>query len=131
MKYCGIDLHSNNSVISVIDEEDRVLAETRLANDLEMIIGLMKPWQAELAGVEVESTFNWYWLVDGLKAAGFTSLGQHHCNQEIRRTQAQRRRSRCALLGPSATTQAPCQLHAHIGHAYRSRRSPPWKTLDR
>jgi hypothetical protein len=24
-----------------------------------------------LLGVVVESTYNWYWLVDGLKAAGF------------------------------------------------------------
>ena len=72
MKYCGIDLHSNNSVVSVVDEEDHVVAEKRLPNDLEKIIGLIKPWQAELAGVVVESTFNWYWLVDGLKAAGFT-----------------------------------------------------------
>jgi transposase len=72
MKYCGIDLHSNSSVVSVVDEEDHVVAEKRLPNDLEKIIGLIKPWQAELAGVVVESTFNWYWLVDGLKAAGFT-----------------------------------------------------------
>lgn len=72
MKYCGIDLHSNNSVVSVLDEQDHVVAEKRLPNDLEKIIGLMKPWQAELAGVVVESTFNWYWLVDGLKDAGFT-----------------------------------------------------------
>jgi transposase len=72
MKYCGIDLHSNNSVVSVIDEADHVVAEKRLPNDLEKIIGLMKPWQSELAGVVVESTFNWYWLVDGLKEAGFT-----------------------------------------------------------
>lgn len=30
------------------------------------------PWQEELAGVVVESTFNWYWLTNGLKVAGFT-----------------------------------------------------------
>lgn len=72
MKYCGIDLHSNNSVVSVLDEQDHVVAEKRLPNDLEKIIGLIKPWQSELAGVVVESTFNWYWLVDGLKVAGFT-----------------------------------------------------------
>ena len=72
MKYCGIDLHSNNSVVSVLDEQDHVVAEKRLPNDLEKIIGLIKPWQSELAGVVVESTFNWYWLVDELKDAGFT-----------------------------------------------------------
>ncbi|TRZ55180.1 MAG: IS110 family transposase [Rhodocyclaceae bacterium] len=71
MKYCGIDLHSNNSVVTVLDEEDRVVAEKRLPNDLVKILGLLAPWQDELAGVVVESTFNWYWLVDGLQAAGF------------------------------------------------------------
>lgn len=34
MKYSGIDLHSNNSVVTVTDEEDRVVAEKRLPNDL-------------------------------------------------------------------------------------------------
>lgn len=71
MKYSGIDLHSNNSVVSVTDEEDRVLVEKRLPNDLEKIIALLSPWRDELAGVVVESTFNWYWLVDGLQAVGF------------------------------------------------------------
>ena len=33
MKYSGIDLHSNNSVVTVTDEEDRVIAEKRLPND--------------------------------------------------------------------------------------------------
>lgn len=71
MKYSGIDLHSNNSVVTVTDEEDRVLVEKRLPNDLEKIIALLSPWRDELAGVVVESTFNWYWLVDGLQAVGF------------------------------------------------------------
>ena len=72
MKYCGIDLHSNNSLVSVPDVEDHVVAEKRVPNDLAKIIGLIEPWRAELAGVVVESTFNWYWLVDELKDAGFT-----------------------------------------------------------
>ncbi|MBT9173981.1 MAG: hypothetical protein DDT21_02392 [Syntrophomonadaceae bacterium] len=72
MKYSGIDLHSNNSVVTVTDEEDRVVAEKRLPNDLAKILGFLMPWREELAaGVVVESTFNWYWLVDGLQAAGF------------------------------------------------------------
>ncbi|WP_029525270.1 IS110 family RNA-guided transposase [Polaromonas glacialis] len=77
MKYCGIDLHSNNSVVSVLDEQDHVVAEKRLPNDLAKIIGLIKPWRTELAGIVVESTFNWYWLVDGLKEAGFTVYLAH------------------------------------------------------
>lgn len=71
MKYSGIDLHSNNSVVTVTDEEDRVVAEKRMPNELPKILALLAPWQDELVGVVVESTYNWYWLVDGLKAAGF------------------------------------------------------------
>src|SRR3990167_7066355 len=71
MKYSGIDLHSNNSVVTVTDEEDRVVAEKRLPNDLSKIIGFLLPWRDELAGVVVESTYNRYWLVDGLQEAGF------------------------------------------------------------
>ena len=71
MKYSGIDLHSNNSVVTVTDEADRVVAEKRLPNDLGRIIGFLRPWHEELAGVVVESTYNWYWLVDGLMEAGF------------------------------------------------------------
>ena len=71
MKYSGIDLHSNNSVVTITDEEDRVMAEKRLPNDLEKILGFLMPWREELSGVVVESTFNWYWLVDGLQEAGY------------------------------------------------------------
>jgi len=72
MNYSGIDLHSNNSVVTVTDEADRVMAEKRLPNDLSKILAFLLPWQADLAGVVVESTFNWYWLVDGLQEAGYT-----------------------------------------------------------
>jgi len=37
MKYSGIDLHSNN-VVAVIDDQDHVLYRKRLANDLQQII---------------------------------------------------------------------------------------------
>jgi len=71
MKFCGIDLHSNNSVLVVTDEADRILLSRRCPNDLEKIILLLEPHRTELKGVVVESTYNWYWLVDGLKDAGF------------------------------------------------------------
>jgi transposase len=70
-KYSGIDLHSNNSVVTVTDEEDRVVAEKRLPNDLSRIIGFLQLHRDELEGVVVESTYNWYWLVDGLQRAGY------------------------------------------------------------
>lgn len=70
MKFCGIDLHSNNSVVVVTDETDRVLVSRRCPNELTPIIAHLDPHRDELAGVVVESTYNWYWLVDGLMAAG-------------------------------------------------------------
>ena len=71
MMYSGIDLHSNNSVVAVIDEGDHVVAQKRLPNDLTKIIGFLARWKDQLAGVVVESTYNWYWLIDGLQEAGF------------------------------------------------------------
>jgi transposase len=71
MKYSAIDLHANNSVVVVTDENDRVVAQRRMANELEKIIAFLLPWREQLAGVVVESTYNWYWLVDGLMQAGF------------------------------------------------------------
>ena len=69
--YCGIDLHSNNHVVVIIDEQDRRILEQKLANDLSVTLKVLEPFRTELAGVAVESTFNWYWLVDGLQEAGY------------------------------------------------------------
>jgi len=71
MRFCGIDLHSNNSVVVVTDETDKVLLSRRCPNDLPKILALLAPHRAELVGVVVESTYNWYWLVDGLMAEGY------------------------------------------------------------
>ena len=68
--YSGIDLHSNNSVVAIIDDADRIVAQKRLPNDITKIVGFLARWQDDLAGVVVESTYNWYWLVDGLQDAG-------------------------------------------------------------
>jgi hypothetical protein len=64
--YCGIDLHSNSSVISIIDETDRVIKEKRLDNNLAIIQEFLQPCQNDIDGIVVESTYNWCWLVYGL-----------------------------------------------------------------
>ena len=69
--YAGIDLHSNNSVVVVQDEEDKVVGRRRLANDLTTVSAWLEPYRNDLAGVVVESTYNWYWLVDGLMEQGY------------------------------------------------------------
>ena len=71
MKYCGIDLHGNNSVVVISDETDRMLYSKRLPNQLTPILAALEIHRAELSGVVVESTYNWYWLVDGLLEAGY------------------------------------------------------------
>ncbi len=71
MKYSGIDLHSNNSVVVVSDEADRVLVRRRVPNDAEAILALLAAYRDELVGVVVESTYNWYWLVDALQEDGY------------------------------------------------------------
>ncbi len=70
--YVGIDLHSNNSVLVILDERDRVIYERRLRNDLPLILAVLAPHHGDIEAIAVESTYNWYWLVDGLMEAGYT-----------------------------------------------------------
>lgn len=72
--YCGIDLHSTNNYLGIYDEEDRAVLSKRLPNDLGMVLESLGPYKAELAGIAVESTYNWYWLVDGLMEHGYRVL---------------------------------------------------------
>ena len=70
--YCGIDLHSNNSVVVILDEADKVIYQKKLNNDLFSILQQLSVYKNEITAIAIESTFNWYWLVDGLMDAGYT-----------------------------------------------------------
>ncbi|MFT5260258.1 MAG: transposase [Saprospiraceae bacterium] len=69
--YGGIDLHSNNCVFNLVDEEGQAHLKKRLTNNLDAILDLLDPYRDVLVGLVVESTYNWYWLVDGLMEAGY------------------------------------------------------------
>jgi transposase len=69
--YAGIDLHSNNSVVCLIDETGKEMRCKRLKNDLTELLGFLHPYNEALQGIVVESTYNWYWLVDGLMDHGY------------------------------------------------------------
>jgi transposase len=69
--YCGIDLHSTNCWTAVLDEDRRLIRERKVGNDLKELLDVLEPYRADLEGIAVESTFNWYWLVDGLMEAGY------------------------------------------------------------
>lgn len=71
--YSAIDLHSDNNFIVIIDNNDSILFQRRLPNDLGTVLSVLEPYKGGLQGVAVESTFNWYWLVDGLIEAGYTT----------------------------------------------------------
>ena len=68
--YGAIDLHSNNNVTVVIDEQDQIVYQKRLANDLPLVAQQLAGYRDCLQGIVVESTYNWYWLVDGLMDQG-------------------------------------------------------------
>ncbi|STQ90785.1 IS110 family transposase [Iodobacter fluviatilis] len=68
--YAGIDLHSNNSVIVVLDSSDRVVCQKRLPNQRETILGALAAC-GPIVSVAVESTYNWYLLVDALQDADY------------------------------------------------------------
>lgn len=69
--YVGIDLHSNNSVVVVMDEKDKTVYERRLPNQLPIILAELAPYKKKIQAIAVESTYNWYWLVDGLMEEGY------------------------------------------------------------
>jgi len=69
--YAGIDLHSSNSYIGVIDDQDQRLYGKRMANSINQILVALEPFKENLEAVVVESTYNWYWLVDGLEQEGY------------------------------------------------------------
>lgn len=45
--------------------------QKRLANQLDVIIQALEPYYLQISSIAVGSTFNWYWLVDGLMERGY------------------------------------------------------------
>ena len=64
----GMDLHSNNVMIGVMDMDGQRLASRKLPCELKEVVKFLTPFKKRLERVAVESTYNWYWLVDGLQA---------------------------------------------------------------
>jgi transposase len=70
--YCGIDLHAKSSYLAIIDEQRKRIFKRNVPNDRATVLSFLAPYKSELAGVVVESTFNWYWLVDSIMEEGYT-----------------------------------------------------------
>jgi len=69
--YSALDLHSNNSYLGIIDEAGERVFKQKLPNEPKKILQALQPYRGQTEGVVVESTFNWYWLVDLLMKEGY------------------------------------------------------------
>lgn len=67
----GIDLHSNNLFCGIVDAAGKRILGRRLPCDLTMMLEVLAPFKSRLCAIAVESTYNWYWLIDGLQDAGY------------------------------------------------------------
>ena len=72
--YAGLDLHSRNTYIGIMDKEFNRVFGKRVPNNLPLILKTLGAFQDQLQGLVVESTYNWYWLVDGLMDAGYRDI---------------------------------------------------------
>ncbi|AMV70425.1 IS110-like element ISGsu4 family transposase [Desulfuromonas carbonis] len=69
--YSGFDLHSNNNYLGIIDQNGKRIFKKKLDNDPKQILQTLQPFRPDLMGAVVESTYNWYWLVDLLMDEGY------------------------------------------------------------
>lgn len=69
--YGAFDLHSTNTYLAISDHEDKRLYKKKLPNSADVILAELEPFRRNLVGLVVESTFNWYWLVDLLMNEGY------------------------------------------------------------
>jgi len=70
--YAAIDLHSNNSVPVVMDEDGKVVFTKRVPNrPASAIVDALAPYREDIVAVAVESTPNWYWMERTLREAHF------------------------------------------------------------
>ncbi len=69
--YAAFDLHSSNNYLAVIDEKGKRLVSKKLENEPSQIVTALAPYRKKICGIAVESTYNWYWLVDLLMAKGY------------------------------------------------------------
>lgn len=69
--YTAFDLHANNSYAAMINQEGHKVAGKKLNNDPQEVLRFLQPYRKDIIGIVVESTFNWYWLVDSLVEDGY------------------------------------------------------------
>ena len=69
--YAGMDLHGNSNYVAIMDSKGKRIAQKKLPNDRRLILETLQPHRTKISGIAVESTYNWYWVVDTLREAGY------------------------------------------------------------
>jgi transposase len=74
---CGIDLHSRQMYMCLMDHEGNKLVHTNIqGNDWDYFLSRIKPYRHDLT-VCCECTFNWYWLADACADEGLEFVLAH------------------------------------------------------
>ena len=63
--YCAVDLHSNNGYYGIVEKSGKRVLGKRLPNQLNVVLSFLNNFKEDVKTIAVESTYNWYWLVDG------------------------------------------------------------------
>ncbi|MDH3723699.1 MAG: hypothetical protein OER74_19545 [Desulfobacteraceae bacterium] len=58
--YSGLDLHSRNTYMGILDTDFKRVFKKRVSNNLDLILETLAPFKDQLKGLVVESTYNWY-----------------------------------------------------------------------
>lgn len=61
--YCGIDLHTQNMYICIVNQEGKILLHRNLKTDPSSFLRIITPYLSEIV-VTVECMFTWYWIAD-------------------------------------------------------------------
>jgi hypothetical protein len=69
--YVGMDLHSDNVIGVMIDESERWVLKRKFKPSISIILSTLEPYKKNLVDIGLEATNTWYWIVDGLREAGY------------------------------------------------------------
>jgi transposase len=77
--YAAFDLHAKSNHLGIVDQSGKRIMVKKLANEPSLILETLKPMRRRIVGIVVESTYNWYWLVDLLMEAGYKAHLANPC----------------------------------------------------
>ena len=65
--YAGADLHGNNVFLSLYDEKGANVFQRRVKTNFDAVNAALGIFWKRIVVMGFESTFNWYWFIDGLR----------------------------------------------------------------